>query len=144
MSEKLGLPQKNYDMKERFVALMMRKDSLDYSRAVMFMVYQTIKANDTILLKHVYAMLGNEYFISESNIDAAVSGLTSRAMYNCVNRWLNNTPEQDSQTKNRNVSLNTRKPIPDDFQSWLERVVKELPEIKVFIPTIYKKNNRAA
>ena len=104
---------------------------------VLYMVYHTIKANERLTVNSVKALLCGEYMVAESSIDAAIAGLISRSMFNCVERW------KASGRTIGEMLVSVTEPPPNEFTEWLRRAEDKMPELKVFTSPIYLHKKQA-
>ena len=120
------------DLKHRLSCGLASEDSTVRHSIVMYMVYNTIKANERLTVNSVKALLCGEYLVPETVIDAAIAGLISRSMFACVKRW-----KDPGQPVGR-MKVSVTEPPPSEFLEWLRRTEEKMPELKVFDPPIYQ------
>lgn len=120
------------DLKHRLCCGLASDDAAVRHSVVLYMVYNTIKANERLTVNSVKALLCAEYLVTETAVDAAIAGLISRSMFACVKRW------KDSGQPVGNMKVSVTEPPPDEFLEWLRRTEEKMPELKVFDPPIYQ------
>lgn len=119
MKQRLGLNLSGCDKDAQFAT-------------VLYFCYKTVESNTTLTVKKLKALLCVEYLVSEALIEAAVSALVSRSMFNCVTRY--RPPDRPVS----DMSISVVKPPPVDFVEWLSRAEAKYPELLVFDPPKYQ------
>ena len=99
--------------------------------SVMYFAYKTLAANRKMTVLKLKALLCVEYLIKEDLLEAAISSLVSRSMFNCVKRW------RDPERPIGEMYISVVEPPPPEFEEWLARTEAKYPELSVFVPPIY-------
>lgn len=120
------------DLKQRLGLNLSGCDKDALFATVLYFCYRTIEHNTTLTVKKLKALLCVEYLLSESLVEAAVSVLISRSMFNCVTRY--RPPDRPVS----DMSISVVKPPPVEFEEWLLRTEARYPELLVFDPPKYQ------
>lgn len=124
------------DLKQRLGLNLSGSDKEAQFATVLYFCYKTIACNTQLTVKKLKALLCVEYLISEDLVEAAVSTLVSRSMFNCVTRYRN--PERPIS----DMAISVVKPPPPEFEEWLARTEKKYPELSVFDPPMYQQKTK--
>jgi hypothetical protein len=117
--------------KERLSSILLHPEGRPFSIAVLYIVYKTIEANDNITLYKLKRLLSSDLMIADSVINGAVASLSSKSVFNVVNKWTK--PKTDS--TNEVVHLRLYRETNTEFQTWLTSATHEFPELVSFTPS---------
>jgi len=120
------------EIKEK-LALLLMSDSDDSKRFVIYIVYQTIKKNQSITINQLCQVLTKHFFIPRERIESAVAVLTSQQLFNSVSKF---------EEKPGVVHLRCKESLT--LSEWLSAFCKKIPEACNFDAPMYKMNKNGS
>lgn len=121
------------EAKEKLASNLMSLSGRAHDRTLIYIVHKTIEKNPNITLAQLEWLLSTEYLLSSDVISRIVASLMSKTLFECVSRW---------QPPGRSETIHLRIKESVEFNQWMERSVKEHPELLVFNPPIFQPRNK--
>jgi len=114
---------------------------------ILFIVYQTIRANSGITLNQLRWLLFNEYLFTEASTTAAVGVLSSSTLFGAVHKWWATDKPDVIRLKARarcscNGDEEAHSSQDNQFCKYLQTLYAHSPELAQFVAPVFKKKNK--
>lgn len=115
--------------KNKLAGILSNTTSIEYQRAVIYIVYRTIESNRRITLNRLKHLLLGDLLFSSQLVDGAVAVLSSKSIFASVSMF----QIKSSGVPNFHLDI---KPT-EEFIRWLSVTEFLLPELVHYTPPIY-------
>lgn len=107
-----------------------------FGKAVIYIVYATIRRNPRISLNQLRWLLSEHLFVPQSQVDGALSSLCTRGLLDCVARWRS---KHGTANGERPVHFEARATPGPAFEDWLSVASSEIEGLTAFEPPAFER-----
>lgn len=107
-----------------------------YQVTLRYVIYKIVSANKGITYVNLKKILHGEYGYDKRLLDAAINSLTSKNMFDGLDKWRN--PKCQDVGAEIGIHLFAKETPSPRFSSWIGEAEMEFPELKEFVAPVRK------